>query len=141
MILGSRFENLKIAGCHFDVDLATDLFSELSTWGKLTDSYAHDAKIKKQIDHLTLAPGEGGGLPASRGTLGLTLARNLDKLPAGLSRRDHGIYVPHFGTVYLGEFFVTPTARRLLMLHVDLGCSIEGCYGIGSGSGNGSIWP
>jgi hypothetical protein len=42
--------------------------------------------------------------------------------------------------VYIGEFFITPTSRRMLMLHVDLGCSVEGCYGSGGTGGNGSIW-
>ena len=141
IILGSRFENLRIAGHPFEVDLATDLFSSLSTWGKLNDAYKKDKAIHSQIDALTMAPNEGGGFKAPSGTLGVTLARNLDKLPPGLTRREHGIYVPHFGTVYLGEFYIAPTSRRLMMLHVDLGCSIEGCYGAGSSGGNGSIWP
>ena len=138
--LGSRFENLRIAGHKFDVDLATDLFTELSTWSKLTEAVAKNAATRSQIDKLKMLPGEDG-LPANAGTFGCTLARNLDDLPPGLTRRDHGIYVPHFGTIYFGEFFISPNARRLMMLHVDLGCSVEGCYGIGSGTGNGQGYP
>ncbi|MBZ5604858.1 MAG: hypothetical protein LAO79_21380 [Acidobacteriia bacterium] len=141
IILGSRFENLRIAGHPFDVDLATDTFSSLSTWSRLTESYGKEARVQGEIDRLIMAPNEGGGFKSPSGVLGVTLARNLDNLPPGLTRRDHGIYVPHFGTVYLGEYFISPTARRLLMLHVDLGCSIEGCYGVGSSGGNGSTWP
>jgi hypothetical protein len=138
--LGSRFENLRIAGHLFEPDLATDFFTEHSTWGKLNDAYKKHANVRNEVKKLSMLPAEDG-FPASHGTLGCTLVRNLDKLPPGLSRKDHGIYVPHFGTVYLGEFFVAPRARRLLMLHVDLGCSVEGCYGIGSGGGNGDPWP
>ncbi len=141
ILLGTRFENLRIAGHKFDVDLATDLFSELSTWTKLHTAYSKDKKVKSEIDKLILLPEEGGGFKSPSGTLGVTLARNIDTLQSGLTRRDHGIYVPHFGTVYIGEFFITRGARRLLMLHVDLGCSIEGCYGVGSTGGNGSGYP
>ena len=45
------------------------------------------------------------------------------------------------GTVYLGEFYVSQYSRQLLMLHVDLGCSTEGCFGVGGGGGNGTPWP
>jgi hypothetical protein len=138
--LGSRIENLRIAGHKIDVDLATDTFTELSTWSKLTDGYAKDAKIRSELAALSLKDAKGKSLPESKGIFGCTLARNLDKLPGNLGRNGHGIYVPHFGTVYLGEFFVCPKSRRLLMLHVDLGCSIEGCYGSGGTGGNGSVW-
>jgi hypothetical protein len=141
ILLGSRFENLRIAGHEFKPDLATDLFSQHSTWRSLNEAHAKDEKFRAELAKLTLFPGEDGAFPQSRGTLGCTLARNLDNLPPGLTRKDHGIYVPHFGTVYLGELFITQTSRRLLMLHVDLGCSIEGCFGAGSAGGNGSPWP
>jgi hypothetical protein len=138
--LGSRFENLRIAGHKIELDLATDLFTELSTWSKLSDGYAKDAKIRSELAGLSLSETKGKALPERKGIFGCTLARNLDKLPGNLTRNGHGIYVPHFGTVYLGEFFVSAVSRRLLMLHVDLGCSVEGCYGSGGTGGNGSIW-
>ncbi len=139
VLLGSRFENLRIAGHRFDPDLATDTFTEYSTWTKLTEGYAKQS-VRSDIDKLKMIPDQNG-LTGKSGTFGCTLVRNLDSLPSGLTRRDHGIYVPHFGTVYLGELFVGPRSRRLMMMHVDLGCSVEGCYGIGSGSGNGDGYP
>jgi hypothetical protein len=139
--LGSRFENLRIAGHRFDVDLATDLFAEHHTWAKLTGAHRKNRKARAEIDKLSLVKRPGGRLPESKGMMAFTLARNLDKLPAGLSRNGHGIYVHHFGTVYLGEYFVTSSYHRLLMLHVDLGCSVEGCYGAGGAGGNGDPSP
>ena len=141
IVLGSRFENLRIAGHKIEPDLATDLFSEHSTWRSLHEAHAKDEKFRAELAKLTLFHGEDGAFPQSRGTLGCTLARGLDHLPGGLVRDGHGIYVPHFGTVYLGEFFVSQHSRRLLMLHVDLGCSVEGCFGAGGTGGNGSPWP
>jgi hypothetical protein len=138
--LGSRFENLRIAGHKIDVELATDLFAEHDTWTKLNEAHAKDARVREDLGKLAVSRRGDGGFPESKGMMWCTLARNLDKLPGGLSRRGHGIYVPHFGTVYLGEYFVTATTHRLLMLHVDLGCAIEGCYGSGGADGNGG-WP
>ena len=139
--LGSRFENLRIAGHRIEVELATDLFAQHETWSKLTEAHAKDAGVRADLGKLALSRRGDGGFPESNGMMSCTLARPLEKLPGGLSRRGHGIYVPHFGTVYLGEYFVTPASHRLLMLHVDLGCSVEGCYGIGGSGGNGGPPP
>ena len=139
--LGSRFENLRIAGHPINVDLATDLFAEHDTWTKLNDAHAKKPAVKAELATLAVSKAKGGGFPQSNGMMHLTLARNLDNLPGGLSRNGHGIYVPHFGTVYLGEYFVTKSMHRLLMLHVDLGCSVEGCYGSGGAGGNGGPPP
>jgi hypothetical protein len=139
--IGSRFENLRIAGHPFEVDIATDLFARHSSWTKLNHAYEHDEAFRSEVAELSMIHAEGKHLPLGHGTLGVTLARNLNKLPRGLERRDHGIYVPHFGTVYLAEYFISQHAQRLLMLHVDLGSSIEGCGGIGCGQNNGSTYP
>jgi hypothetical protein len=140
-IVGSYFENLRIAGHRMDVSLATDLLSEYGTWSQLTDAYRDNEKVAKEIRSLALIEREDGALPESKGILGVTLARGLDKLPGGLARNGHGIHVPHFGTVYLGEFLISRNRRHLTMLHVDLGCSTEGCGRSGSGGGGGTSWP
>ena len=133
--LGSRFENLRIAGHKLEVELATDLFTEHHTWNKLSGT-KHRADLQK----IALHEVKDDVFEHPRGMIACSLARNLDKLPGGLTRNGHGIYVPHFGTVYLGEYFASRHTHRLLMLHVDLGCSVEGCYGSGGAGGNGS-WP
>jgi hypothetical protein len=140
--LGSHFDNLRIAGHPIHVDMATYLFTQHGTWSNLNHTYEQDEAFHNEIASLSMVEATGRQLPLGHGTLGVTLARNLfDHLPRGLERRDHGIYVPHFGTVYLGEYFVSAHAHRLLMLHVDLGCAVEGCGGIASGQNNGQTYP
>jgi len=136
--IGSRFENLRIAGHKIDVDLATDVFTEHHTWTRLSEAHKSRKEVRDEIARLTL--NKTTKLPPAGQMISCSLARNIDKLPAGLSRNGHGIYVPHFGTVYLAEYFASSNLHRLLMLHVDLGCSVEGCYGAGSGDTNGG-WP
>jgi hypothetical protein len=138
---GTHFSGLRIAGHHIELNLAVGLFSELSTWDKLTAAYANDAAIRKELDALSLHPGKGKALPLHNGIFACTLAHIPAKLPHGLTRKDHGIYVPHFGTVYAAEYYITPTSRRLRMLHVDLGCSVEGCNGFGDTGANGAGYP
>jgi len=135
--LGSRFENLRIAGHKFEPELAIDAFCENDTWSKLGQAHAAD---KADFRKLSMVKSDDAALPRSKGMAACTLVRNLDALPGGLKPNGLGIHVPHFGTVYLAELFVTPDARRLLMLRVELGCSVEGGYGSGGAGGNGS-WP
>jgi hypothetical protein len=95
--------------------------------------------VKEDLDLLSPNVAKNG-FPAVGKTLFCTLARDFGALPGGMSRKDHGIYVPHFGTVFLGEYFASATAHRLLMLRVELGCSVEGGYGAGGCDTNGG-WP
>jgi hypothetical protein len=138
---GTHFDNLRIAGQLLELNLAVGLFSELSTWTKLNDAYNGDVGIRAEIDSLAFYKSEDGKLPVRNGIFGCTLALIPENLPRGLSRKKHGIYVPHFGTVYAAEYYITPTSRRLRMLHVDLGCSVEGCHGFGDTGANGAGYP
>jgi hypothetical protein len=138
---GTHFDGLSIAGHKIELNLAIGLFSELSTWDKLNRAYENDPAIRKELNGLALYPKDGNTLPLHNGIFGCTLAHIPENLPRGLSRKDHGIYVPHFGTVYAAEYYITATSRRLRMLHVDLGCSVEGCNGYGDTGANGSGFP
>jgi hypothetical protein len=138
---GTHFDGLRIAGHQIDLDLAVGLFSELSTWQKLNDAYENDPVIRKELDELSLYPSKDGHLPVHNGIFACTLAHIPEKLPRGLTRKGHGIYIPHFGTIYAGEFYISPISRRLRMLHVDLGCAVEGCNGFGDSGANGSGLP
>lgn len=138
---GTHFDGLRIAGHAIEMDLAIGLFSELSTWEKLNHAYETDAGIRKELNALALYPQEGNKLPLHDGVFACTLAHIPAKLPHGLTRKDHGIYVPHFGTIYAAEYYISAKSRRLRMLHVDLGCSVEGCNGYGDTGANGSGLP
>jgi hypothetical protein len=138
---GTRFEGLKIAGHTIEIELAVGLFSELSTWEKLNTAFETDADIRKEINAVAMHPTEGNKLPLHNGVFACTLARFPERLPRGLTPKHHGIYVPHFGTIYAAEFYISATSRRLRMLHVDLGCTVEGCNGYGDSGSNGAGNP
>ncbi len=139
---GTHFDDLRIAGHRIDLDLAVGLFSELSTWDKLNHAYENDPAIRKELDELALFPHKGNSLPTHNGLFACTLARIPKKLPRGMKQvAEHGIYVPHFGTIYPAHYYITASSRRLHMLHVDLGCSVEGCNSYGNSGANGSPLP
>jgi hypothetical protein len=143
---GTHFDNLRIAGHAIDLNLAVGLLSELSTWKKLNDAYENDPKIRAELDALAIYPPDekqrkSKKLPLENGIFACTLARIPANLPHGLERRDHGIYVPHFGTIYACEYYIGPGSRRMRMLHVDMGCAVEGCNGYGDTGGGGMPLP
>ncbi len=50
-----------------------------------------------------------------------------------------GIPIDGFGTVYLGEYDISPGARRLTMMRIELGSPIHGTVVLGGLGGNGHI--
>lgn len=82
-LIGTHFENLRIAGIPVEVDLATDVFDRFDTHRALANAYGTDDSVRALVDQLTLKhrakeapehilrwfnPSEGGSeLPASRG--------------------------------------------------------------------------
>jgi hypothetical protein len=141
---GTHFEDLRIAGHTIELELATGLFSELSTWEKLNTAFETDPELRKEINAVALHPSKDptvSKLPLHNGVFACSLARFPQKLPRGMEHKHHGVYVPHFGTIYAGEFYISATSRRLRMLHVDLGCTIEGCNGYADSGSNGTGTP
>jgi hypothetical protein len=139
--MGCHVAGLRIAGQVVTPDLSIDTFTTNDTWSALQAAYTNDPKVRAQLDKQTFLPPTGSTIPTSKATFGCTLVRDWGTLPAGVTLKGGGIYIPHFGTLYLGEIYVSQNSRRLLMLHVDLGCSVEGCYGSGGAGGNGTPWP
>lgn len=131
--LGSRFENLRIAGKRVEgADrLATKLFTELDTFEKIQEN-AKGSKLQDHIDPKRLMSGD---------VLSCSLAPNLEKETGDFKGAGHAIHVEQFGVVRLAEFLVSGNRRRLTMLSVVLGCPFEGLINVCYGDENGSISP
>lgn len=141
-LIGTRFENLRIAGIPIDVDLATDLLDRYDTHRSLAAAYKADDKIQSLIDQLSLkdraseAPPyilrwlsalEGRGeLPATRGITPISLVRGLEPKGAGLDCWGHIIHLPGFGTIRLAEIEISAKTRNVNMIQVDLDCPYKG---------------
>jgi hypothetical protein len=161
--LGSRFENLRIAGHPIDLDL------DLNILGPKPENDApyarHDgpiARIRKQYERIlgqSHLPGDLGEqynrLNATLGnaeTLECSLVNQASGRYPGLSF-GHRIRVPDFGEITLAKLTVDhedphpgsgiprKTTVRLTMIDFNFGCAIDGAASVASGGSNGNTYP
>lgn len=143
--LGSYFENLRIGGVSIAPTPRPELV-EQGGYAELTGtrpSRSVDGRDEESADPRNVALGAGSTFEDRYVLMSLFDADALaQSLPGGCEVKDgHGIYVPGFGTIYLGEYLVSRHARRLTMLRVELGCPVEGTIVSGYGDGNGHLRP
>jgi hypothetical protein len=135
---GSTLDNLRIGGFKVEPDLAIDWFTLNDTYEKFA---ALIPKVKHQFKKMRIRASEDEDIPKAPGKIACTMVRDWGKLPPGVEQHGHGLWVPEFGMVYIGEIFVSPGLRRLRMIRTVLGCGSGGEACIGSGSGGTVPWP
>ncbi len=153
IVIGSRFENLRIAGCDVHVSLHHELFLKLETFGaacslpnkhelwKLAEETAKavdpDAKIEK-------------GPPEAHGAVLCSLVKEVkfkcpeegqDECPGVTRHGRHRFHVQEFGNVYLGEVLIQHGQKTLTMLRVELGSPSGASMTAVQALSNGRTWP
>jgi hypothetical protein len=139
---GSAFHNLKVGGRPVQVDLDIPLFSQLSTYSAFRKKFEEDRDFQNQMTERFLwqAPPNKfppaiassmplpnrKGWPESRGVVPCSLVKDLSFDAPELTRYAHVLSVPQVGNIFLGEFFVSQYARRLVMMRLELGSPFEG---------------
>ena len=162
--LGTRFENLRIAGFPVDLDLNLKF---LGPKPANDAAYTHDSAFIERISGQMGRIGEHPNLPAELqqryNQLSASLGSQPEEVECSLVNRATGAYpgasfghvitVPDFGTIILARLTVkhedfkpgtdTPkkTTVRLTMIDLHLGCAADGGVPIGSGSTNGGTQP
>jgi hypothetical protein len=160
--LGTRFENLRIAGHPVELDLNLNILGDKpASDGAYTADRALLERVSAQYSHVRdnqqLPPELHERYNQLASTLGAPEAvecslvnRAAGGYP-GLSF-GHVIHVPHFGQITLAkvglhhEFDKTTkapvtTTLKLTMVDLKLGCAIAGGMGVGVGSTNGGSRP
>lgn len=148
-LVGSHFDNLKIAGCPINPDLAVDWFDDANTYTKVQEAYRADGQIRWMLEqdypaHLVEARAEGSPVHTATNpspTIGCSLVRNRESLSGEIKYQDGGFYVPDVGTIHLGELFVNENERQLTMVRAELGCPVKSTIAACSVRGNGAIYP
>jgi hypothetical protein len=141
-LLGTRFENLRIAGVALNADLATDVFDKYPTHGELAKAYKSDDEVRHAIDRPAVrqaadgAPEEirsrfrflepSGEMPARGGRTHTSLVRSLSPAAGGLTSLGHVIHVPGFAVIRLAEVIISRRTRLVSMLHLDFCCPYKG---------------
>lgn len=135
LLIGSRFENLRIAGCAVHVVLHHELFLQLPTFSAIAN-----LKDKNETDFWKLAAESLEGVnpgaklekkkPEAPGALLCSIVKDFkfkcldegEKICPGVTRRGrHRLYVEDFGNIYLGEVLFRHSHKTLTMLRIELG--------------------
>ena len=113
-LIGTRFENLKIAGIPVEVDLAVDLLDRYHKFGELSQAYEKGDKDLRNL------------FATATGVSRASMVRGLKPTSPGLDCRGHAVHVPGLGAVRLAEIRITPLTRIVTMIQIDFDCPFKG---------------
>lgn len=165
LLLGSKLENLSIAGWQVDVQFDHDMFLKLGTFADVqkvwnandgadsalrqTAARVHEALGKDARTLPTELKAEGGMFSSIVKDVhfrvpGIGFAeRNPKFIPPGVQPLPqlgrHAYHVVDFGDVFLGEVLCQHGRKTLTMVRIELGSPNGGGFNVGEGSSNG--WP
>lgn len=128
LTIGSRLENLRIAGCKVDVHLHDELALKLATFEQAREQYKNNAIFQKMVDDPF---GKGDGEAAkieAHGSIHCSLVRKFDPAdyPGMFKYHGHVVDVPEFGKIYLAEVLLQCSRKTLTMLRIELGSPSSG---------------
>ena len=140
VVLGSRMENLRIAGHKVEVELHHELALNLETFEDARKEFASNSEFRKMAEH----PFGAWKLPKKidpHGVIVCSLVKELkpEKCP-GI--KQHGHYghvleIPEFGKVYLAELVLSHGTKTLTMIRFELGSPQGGGGSSGQSGTNG----
>jgi hypothetical protein len=162
-LVGTQFENVRIAGKSVEIVLDLDICKQADGEEFPSQPCLRDprflARVKEQRQRMTDgrgAPGwtdqtvpkwvgeryEWGKPEAERGKDGVVCSVVKEvrgQFPGRLF--GNAFEIPEFGKGFLGELLVDYSSFRLIMLRLELGCATKGNVGIAIAGGNGSTDP
>lgn len=123
--INSVFTNLVIKGAPVNI---------------VTDTWLNDAQTYEDFNN------KYGGNPhvshsARPGKMRCSLIKQLTHPNANPATDQQSLYVPNFGTIYLGEVYLADSRRQVSLMHLEMGSPVAGTLTLGGGDGNGSTFP
>src|SRR6266446_6302379 len=139
-LIGSRFENLRVAGCRVEVELHHELALKLDTFEAAMKEFASNAEFRKMAED-PFAPGKLPGKIEAHGVIRCSLVKDIQpaKCP-GIVRYGHFghvLEVPEFGKIHLAEVLFQYGRKTLTMLRLELGSPNGGGMTVVSADSNG----
>lgn len=137
--VGTKFENLRIAGHPVELELNERLFAHLGTFDKVKKELDTDKEFRKMAED----PFQTGTKQKVDGTRELlcSLVKDMKTSAPGVRHEGHAFSIHHFGKVYLAEALIGNCKRTLTMLRLELGSPVGGNHSAGGVVGNGEPWP
>ncbi|HTX16269.1 MAG TPA: choice-of-anchor P family protein [Candidatus Baltobacteraceae bacterium] len=139
VVLGSKFENLRIAGCPVDVEFDNELFLRLDTFEAILKELASNADFRKMAED-PYQKGQKRNLPDAQGVLLCSLVKKMTTTCPGVKREGHGFVVPEFGKVFVAEMLAKHGCRTLTMLRLEMGSPVSGSGTVSQAAVNGNPW-
>ena len=153
ILIGSHFENLRIAGCDVHVSLHHELFLKLDTFG-VVRGLPNKHELWKLAEETVKAADPDAKIgkrpPESHGALLCSLVKEVkfkcldegqDECPGVTRHGRHRFHVQEFGNVYLGEVLFQHGQKTLTMLRLELGSPNDGNMTVVQADSNGQPWP
>lgn len=140
--IGSKFENLHIAGCETKVELNVDIFENIPTFTDATNQFKNGGDFKK-IAEDPFRDGNNVAEPPLHGAFLCSIV-DTEKLKSacpGVTAKGHCLVIPKFGKLFLGEILIQYGRRTLTMLRFDLGSPVAGAGTVVQADSNGSPYP
>ena len=140
VMLGSKFENLRIAGCPVEAELNHDLFMKLDTFAAIRKELESNADFRKMAED-PYQTGQARKISETHGVVLCSLIKNMKTSCPGVTRHGHAFVIPQFGKVFLGEVLAQHGTRTLTMLRLELGSPITATATASETAVNGHPWP
>lgn len=140
--IGSRFENLQIAGCPAKIELDVDLFEKMPTFQDARNEFKSNRDLRKIAEDAFGISEQPREVPENGAILcSIVDVKKLATDCPGVRRKGHCFVIPKFGKLFLGEILMRPGHRTLTMVRFELGSPVEGSGTIVQLDSNGQPVP
>ena len=138
--IGSKFENLRIAGCPVEIVLNVPLFENLLTFEAAEQAFSKSGEFRKIAEDPL---NSGAALKPSNvnGVFLCSIVKEIKVDCPGIKAEGHSMYVRGFGRVFLGELLIKRGEKTLTMLRFELGSTTSGSGSGGGSKTNGQHYP
>jgi hypothetical protein len=154
-----KFEDLCVNGYELDVELDANLSCECTTYDAYKKNCGDGVTESKGMIVRSLVKNIFKKCPGGQETLKSYNAPANQRppaadvvakfpchelnptLPSAENKFSCSLEIQHFGKIHLAQFLCSSSARRLVMLRVELGCPAAGTVTVGCAQGNGSTIP
>ena len=140
-MVGSRFENLRVAWYKIDVELDHELAQKLDTFAAVRKEFENNKDFRKMAND----PFKPGNLPKkveAHEVVHCSIVKEVSpKNCPGITRageREHVLIIPEFGKVFLAEALLQHGRKTLTMLRIELGSPQAGGLLLAQGGSNGN---
>jgi hypothetical protein len=139
-MVGSKFENLRIAGCPVEIKLNTELFERLPTFAAAKKEFDNNGEFRK-IAEDPFQTGQKLKTVEPNGAILCSCVKEMETTCPGVKRVGHCFSVPGFGKIFLGEVVIRHGERTLTMVRLQIGSAVSGSGTAGGAKINGTHYP